>query len=101
VGWTREVLLIRHSFSEGSSSVALSSAATLLVIAGAIGLVAGVGSLVWADPGGFRAPGKISVQVRRGEAPIGLDMPTDQQSAAIPTATLRVRSTRGDGGGRS
>jgi hypothetical protein len=31
------------------------SGATLFVIAGAIALIAGIGSLVWPDPGGFRA----------------------------------------------
>lgn len=100
-GWTRELLLIRHSFSGSNPLVALSSGATLFVIASAIALTAGIGSLVWADPGGFRARRKILVQLQRGDAPVEIDMPTDEQSAAMPTATLRVRSTRSDGGERS
>lgn len=102
-GWTREVLLIRRSFPGGNAPIALSSGATLFGIAGVIALAAGIASLVWADPGGFRARRKVLVQLHRGEAPVpvAIDMPTDAQNAAMPTATLRVRSTRSDGGGRA
>ena len=99
-GWTRELLLIRHSFPGEYLPIALSSGATLFVSASAIALLAGIASLVWADPGGFRARRKILVQLQRGDDPIAVDMPTEEQSAAIPTATLRVRATRpseGDG----
>ena len=43
-------MLIRHSFLGSHPPVALSSGATLFVIASAIALAAGIGSLVWADP---------------------------------------------------
>jgi hypothetical protein len=51
--------------------------------------------------GGFRARRKILVQLQRGHAPVAIDMPTGEQGAAMPTATLRVRPTRSDGGERS
>lgn len=100
-GWTREVLLIRRSFPEGNPPIALSSGATLFGIASVIALAAGIASLVWADPGGFRARRKVLVQLRRGEAPVAIDMPTEEQSAAMPTATLRVRARGSDDGERS
>jgi hypothetical protein len=96
-GWTRELLRLRHILPGDFATTALSSGAHLSAVAGAIALVAGVGALIWPDPGGFRAPRKISVQLQRGEGPVAIDMPTVGRGAAIPTATLRSRAGRSRG----
>src|SRR4029453_8854252 len=74
-GWTRELLLLRHSFAGGHATIALASGPHLLAVGGVRAVAAGGGALIWPDPGGFRARGKISVQLQRGEAAVALDMP--------------------------
>jgi hypothetical protein len=95
-GWTRTLLIERRMAQEGGPFVHAAGGATLLAVAGAIALVAGIGALLWMDPGGGRARGKILAVVQRGEGPIEIDMPTREQNAAIPTATLRRRPGRSD-----
>jgi hypothetical protein len=95
-GWSREVLLLRHAAETAERVITLASGGTLLGVVGLIALVVGIGALLWPDPGGFWPPRTISVLVARGEAPVEIEMPTSAANAAVPTATLRVRTPRDD-----
>jgi hypothetical protein len=100
-GWTRELLIERRIVSAADLPPHIAWGATLLAVAGAIALVAGIGARLWADPGGFRARRKISALLQRGEGRIAIDMPTAEQNTAVPTATLRRASARSDAKHRS
>jgi hypothetical protein len=95
-GWTRELVIERRISGAANLSPHIAWGATLLATAGALALVAGIGALLWPDPGGFRARRKIAAVLRRGEGPIAIDMPTAEQDAKVPTATLRRSSARSD-----
>jgi hypothetical protein len=92
--WLHELSIGRLMSSPVELAAHITWGATLLAIAGAIALVAGIGALLWVDPGGFRAARKITALVEHGEGPVAIDMPTSEQDATIPTATLRAPSAR-------
>lgn len=94
LGWTRELVLERRLLSEADMSMHIAGGAALLAVAGGLALIAGIGGLVWPDPGGFRARRKIAALVQRGEGPVAIDMPTAEQNAMVPSATLRRPSGR-------
>lgn len=60
-GWTRELVLERHTLHAGGLPSHLVWGAAFLVAAGALALLAGVGALLWSDPGGFLPRRTISV----------------------------------------
>jgi hypothetical protein len=88
-GVTRHALMARHPLNS-VEALTHSGAPLWLGVAGALAVLAGVGALVWADPGGFRARRTISALVHRGDGPVDLEMPSDAHGAAIPKATLKA-----------
>jgi hypothetical protein len=61
----------------------------VLAVAGALGLLAGIGSMMWPDPGGFRAPRTIAVQLEGEADEVLLPLPTGRRAGRVPKATLR------------
>jgi hypothetical protein len=84
-GWTGALVHAQRALQAGSKVVYGGAGVSLLAAAGVIALAAGIGALIWGDPGGFRAPRTLSMRTR-GE------VPRSPGRIALPTARLLRRS---------
>jgi hypothetical protein len=87
--WSRVLSLARHTQAAGGVPSHLLWGGAVMAAAGALGLLAGIGSMLWPDPGGFRSPRTITVQLEGDDDEVRLPIPTGRRAARMPKATLR------------